>query len=188
MSIHSKLLVHWTGKKDIEKIQNLDERRSAYLERLKDTCKRGLFMKHGEEHLQGVKASHIKQGIVRVCFTEIRLSQAKEHADRYGKMGIAFHRDFVLEREGNPVFYVQNGTRGHVVEVLAHARQRLDSTFHPALDVVIGYLKGMGEPNEPDLKYYDEMEWRILQVVRLMGKYIVVEDREKMHYRLILNA
>jgi len=33
-------------------------------------------------------------------------------------LGIGFHRDFVLSREGNPVLYVQNGDKGVLIENL----------------------------------------------------------------------
>jgi hypothetical protein len=50
-----------------------------------------------------------------ICFTEIRLSQAQTHAKQYGKLGIGFERDFIMDKGGRPVIYIpykpKNGGR-----------------------------------------------------------------------------
>src|SRR6266542_6844878 len=43
--------------------------------------------------------------LIRICLTEIRLSQAKDHSDRYGKLGIGFTREFIANKGGRPVMY-----------------------------------------------------------------------------------
>ena len=89
MNIHSKFLVHWTGngKDDIEsKAESI--RPQLYLDRLIDDFKYGLYTKRTSEDV--IRRRKIKN-IVRLCFTEIRLSQAKKHAGRYGKLGNRFY-------------------------------------------------------------------------------------------------
>ncbi len=136
--------------------------------------------------------------IARVCFSEVRLSQAQEHAGRYGDLGIGVHRSFVVEREGNPVFYVQSGKTGHIVESFAHAlgkakelvgndENKRKGLLIP-LEIICGYLKNMSEPDKTELKYYDEMEWRVVHVDRLMGKYIVSDEKADGVFRLVLSA
>lgn len=118
MSLHSRNIIHWTGRKNINpQCKAMDnDLRQEYVKWLKEICQKGLYMNPGEELIYGIGKKWIKASISRVCFTEIRLSQTQQHATRYGDLGIGFNREFILEREGNPVFYVQNGDKGHVIE------------------------------------------------------------------------
>ncbi|MFH1233765.1 MAG: abortive infection system antitoxin AbiGi family protein [Patescibacteria group bacterium] len=178
-TIHSKFLIHWTGKDINPSTEKLDgEKRAKYLERLNNTLKAGLYMKPGEETIQGVDTKSITAGIARVCFTEIKLTQTEKHAKHYGSLGIGFNRNFVLEREGNPVFYVQNGDKGHIIENLVVLRDSMNvpSAKKDELEIILGYLKGMSCTNETELKYYDEMEWRIVHIDRLTGANNYIYD------------
>lgn len=75
MSIHSKFLVHWTGKKDIEKEENESKRRHLYVNRLYNDYRNGLYTEENDER---VMESTRRRGaitvhrLVRYCFTEIR--------------------------------------------------------------------------------------------------------------------
>jgi hypothetical protein len=146
-------------------------------------------MRPGEEIIHGRLGTHIKATISRICFSEVRLSQAEDHARLYGKLGIGFHRDFVLERLGNPVLYVQNGDKGVLIEnldrVVGFLRTK-DPLIHQSLEVVFGYLKNMSHQNVPNLEFYEEMEWRIVHLTHLEGQYIQVEDSSQHFYRLTL--
>ena len=84
MSVHSKILIHWTGRKDINpECKNMSgDLREEYVARLRDICRKGLYMNPGEERIQGINGTWIQAKISRVCFTEIRLSQAKDHAKK----------------------------------------------------------------------------------------------------------
>jgi len=126
--------------------------------------------------------------MARTCFTEVKLSQARKHAQRYGHLGIGVHRDFVLQRHGNPVFYVQSGNTSAVVENLAKVRGALehDAVNKANLEVVLGYAKSMSDPNSSDLKFYDELEWRIVHLERLEGRYLAVVDRANNIFRIEL--
>jgi hypothetical protein len=204
MSLHSKFLIHWTGK---DFCDNEDKRlvQKQYLERLRDTCQHGFYMQKGREEISGVGGKYVKADIARVCFSEVRLSQVRHHADLYGGLGIGVHRDFIMEREGHPVFYVQNGSKGHVVEnfdVIHGAATRFIDAFEMAgnnaaaarvrdgilgpVRHVMGYLKGMSERDQPELLFYDEMEWRVVHVDRLMGQYIFPDESHPEVHRLRL--
>src|SRR4030067_384335 len=100
MAIHSKILVHWTGR-DIEAAFPEERiRAERYVERLRDDYENGLYTRRTvEASIRPIKLERL----VRLCFTEIRLSQAQEHAERYGKLGIGFGRDFIMDRGGRPV-------------------------------------------------------------------------------------
>lgn len=165
LNIRPRFLIHWTGC-DISKKnpKNLSQSEmEQFVERLKCIVREGLWMKPGEESISGKENRYIKIKIPRVCFTEIRLSQVEKHAQQYGLMGIGLSRQFVLSRYGNPVFYIQNGSDGIVVENLDIIRGHISKhEVIKALEVVLGFLKNMSDPGKKILKYYDEMEWRII--------------------------
>lgn len=184
-TIHSKFLVHWTGI-DISQYNDAidDDVRKKYIERLKDDLLKGLCMNPGKETIYGKDNKQITAEIARVCFTEIKLTQTEEHAKRYGKLGIGFNRDFVLEREGNPVFYVQNGEKGHIIQNLNNLISWMKKLPHDRgvesnikeIAIVLGYLKNMSCRDENELKYYDEMEWRIVHITRIEGPNKYIQD------------
>ena len=190
MAIHSKFVVHWTGNDFHRRNTAITARiREQYVERLRDDCLNGLFMKPGEETIHGSNGTSLTAWISRVCFTEVRLSQAEDHARLYGMLGIGFHRDFALSREGNPVLYVQNGEKGVLIENLVKVREFLETenaAMLANLEVVLGYLKNMSHQNASDLEFYEEMEWRILHLDRLMDEYIEAEDASQNIYRLLV--
>lgn len=166
MNIHSKFLVHWSGR-DISRKKPLkltSSEMQSFVKRLRDIIQYGLKMSFGEETIYGKSQTWVKIKTARVCFTEIKLSQAQKHAEEYGLLGIALSRKFVLERYGNPVFYVQNGDRGIVVENIDIVRGSLENNreLKKALEVVLAFFKNMSDKNKDALKYYDEMEWRIV--------------------------
>ena len=202
MSLHSRFLSHWTGK-DFCDDDNKRLVQNKYVQRLRDTCQHGFYMQIGREELCGVNRTTIRPDITRVCFSEIRLSQARRHAELYGGLGIGVHRDFILGKEGNPVFYVQNSWKGHVVENFAviHATaEELVRTLEEAgknrdvesvrnnirdpLRHVMGYVKGMSDENRTELNYYDEMEWRVVDVTRLHGECMFRDENTEGVYRL----
>ena len=190
MPIHSKFVVHWTGHDFHPQTSQISRSiREQYVERLRDDCLNGLFMKPGEETIHGRLTTSIKATISRICFSEVRLSQAEDHARQYGRLGIGFHRDFILERMGNPVLYVQNGDNGVLIEILHKVNQFLstkeaDKLTHDSFKIVLGYLKNMSYQNDQKLDFYEEMEWRIVHLTHLMGNYIKDEDPSQYFYRL----
>lgn len=191
MPIHSQLLVHWTGR-DLHDAGDCrspidDSIRKEYVARLRDTCQNGLFMNRAHESIHG-RTYELSVSSLRVCFTEIRLSAAHDHASRYGFLGIGVHRTFALERGGNPVFYVQSGEKGtinHNLTVVGNSLKQ-DGNRWRAYELVFGHLKNMSEPNSAHLKYYDEMEWRIVAFQQGLGSLFVPDPIHKGASRLVL--
>src|SRR5687768_11161370 len=108
-AMRSKFLVHWTGKKDFEFLPE-PEKREKYAQRLKDWYQNGLFARNDNELILRLrKPSQVRKikmkHLAKVCFTEVRLSQAERHSERYGKLGLGFTRDFIANKGGRPVFY-----------------------------------------------------------------------------------
>jgi hypothetical protein len=59
MGIHSKILIHWTGK-DIENCPEPNKKSQLYVKRLKDDLEKGLFAKTTEEDV--IRGWKIKKG------------------------------------------------------------------------------------------------------------------------------
>jgi len=179
MSIHSKFLIHWTGRSINSGSTPSPEPKSAqYLALLKSIVLGGFDMKEGTERIQGREDSEIAITVPRVCFSEIRLRDVPQHCGKYGHLGIGFSRQFVLVRYGCPVFYIQNGPKGVVIENLARIHQFLgqcdsanQTEYVKDLDVVLGFLKNMWGNHQQELEFYDEMEWRIVYLTHMNGPY-----------------
>jgi hypothetical protein len=166
MGIHSKFLVHWTGK-DIENCFKANKSQ-LYVERLKDDLEKGLFTKRTTE--ASIRKMKIKN-LLRICFTEIRLSQAQTHAKRYGKLGIGFTRDFIMNKGGRPVIYIpfEAMADGRLLEDSiknAYENSKDNEEIRISLKWIMAHVKrmsnGKSEDSEDYEDYYEEMEWRVV--------------------------
>ena len=165
MGIHSGFLVHWTGK-DIDEIQGDagGDGQQRYLDRLIDDLKHGLYTKRTSE--DSIRYWKVK-GIVRLCFTEIRLSQAERHAKRYGRLGIGFTRDFIMNKGGRPAIYVPYVANNNLLEhsiksVYERSKGNEDlKDIHRAVTWIMAHVKRMGHPKSED-EFFEEMEWRLV--------------------------
>ncbi len=160
MGIHSKFLVHWTGK-DIEDCP-VTEKSQLYVERLKDDLEKGLYTKSTSE--DSIRKMKIKY-LLRICFTEIRLSQAQTHAERYGKLGIGFTRDFIMNKGGRPVIYIpyEEKAGGRLLEDSIknlYENSKDYEEIHRSSKWIMAHVKRMSNGKDED--YYEEMEWRIV--------------------------
>src|SRR5579862_4372518 len=101
--MRSDFLMHWHGKcieRDVSALT--DAHRNTYVDRLADILTNGFWMNTPDERIEGRNGSWIEYKTPMTCFTEIRLSQATLHAERYGLLGIAVTRSLVLDRFGGP--------------------------------------------------------------------------------------
>jgi hypothetical protein len=183
MSIHSKILVHWTGNNDIEK-EPEDRKAQLYVERLKDYCQNGLFLKRNKEDV--LRKLKIKD-LFRLCFTEIRLSQAQEHAKNYGKLGVGFTKDFIKNNGGRPVIYIPFDVEHLLENSLREAFEKSKGSdeIHRPLKWVLAYVKRMSNGHVEE--YYDEMEWRIVHDENPDNPFFA-KDQEKDAYRFKFDA
>jgi hypothetical protein len=161
MNIHSKFLVHWTGNgtDDIESKADI-YKPQLYLDRLIDDYKYGLYTKRTSESvIRGWKINDI----VRLCFTEIRLSQAKNHAGRYGNLGIGFTRDFIMNKGGRPVIYIPHDADNRLLEdsiKSVYENSRGNHEIRKSSKWIMAHVKRMSDGKSQD--YYEEMEWRLI--------------------------
>ncbi|MFH0802996.1 MAG: abortive infection system antitoxin AbiGi family protein [bacterium] len=154
MNLHSDILVHWTGR-DFKQPPE-------YIERLQAFYKDGIYAHPPKivEKICGFNTEVVLRSIPMICFTEIRLSQAKTFADRYGKLGIGFSRKYLMDRGANPVFYLRSSKNGIVNTNFAYL-------FHMAeengiLNTFLAYCKSMSSEPDKELDFYEEMEWRTI--------------------------
>lgn len=184
-AVHPDLLVHWTGgdfdpdccrdpkrsskappKKELLK-EELDEK---YLRRLHDILKYGLWMT--PQTLTGVE--RIDNGanvpeVPRVCFTELRLSLARKHARRYGKLGIGVKRSFLFDRGGRPVVYCGAAADQQHDVFLQACCQHLPKPF-------LHFFKRIYSGSR-EFEYYDESEWRVIFTEQLAQNGHLIDPR-----------
>lgn len=194
-TLHTKFLVNWTGKDFHSPIAALDDNiRNKYVDRLTDILENGFLMQKNEEkteRIHDLNGEWIQASIARTCFTEIKLSLAKKHAQSYGNLGIGVDREYVISRYGNPVFYVMNGDYSNIGVCTRKVLNYLEKNSTEILaefNILLGYLKKMGEQNSDDLQYYDELEWRITHLNRLEQEGALIAQDKKNHiYRIKLS-
>jgi hypothetical protein len=186
---HSKFLVHWSGR-DLESLSD-HEKKEKYALRLKDWYQNGLFTKLTRDPELAIRLSgpgpvnKLKnEQFVRLCFTEVRLSQADEHSQRYGRLGIGFNSDLIADKGGRPVIYLPWEAKARLLEQsIFEAWEKAKASANAELEQLLGWIvafcKPMSErPGSPDyVNNYDEMEWRIVHGAPLDTSGTFMEDR-----------
>jgi hypothetical protein len=178
-AVHSDFLIHWTGK-DIddkydprwadESHRSLPGQEVAdlYLRRLKDILKCGLWMTEGEEGFQIGSDTINVPTTPKCCFTELKLSESRRHARRYGRLGIGVKRPFLFDRLGRPVAYFGYSSRQSKDQFLRACARDLTNKS------LLSFFKPMNSDSKA-LNYdlYSESEWRIILSDELLGKSII---------------
>jgi hypothetical protein len=108
--------------------------------------------------------------VVRLCLTEVRLSQAEEHSRRYGRLGIGFSRDLIADKGGRPVIYLPWEAKARLLEgSIFRAWEEAKSGGNPEIEQllvwIVAFCKPMSERPKGSSSYlnnYEEMEWRIV--------------------------
>jgi len=176
-SVHSDLLIHWTGS-DIDECDSqwqqhgvstecLPEIDNKYLKRLSDILTYGLWMtleaKHDLDLGSGQKQTAPECS--RICFTELKLSESRRHASRYGRLGIGVKRKFLFDRGGRPVIYYGPIDYLQKDSFLRGCADQLEDKR------LLHFFKPMDMPKDDmfnpkgdsfNYEYYAESEWRII--------------------------
>jgi len=206
MTQRSKFLIHWTHPSYMKKRKNKRPKnhteRDDYIEHLKIILEEGLrFKKNKEITRQGETGYFLTPDVKEICFTEIKLSAAKEHARKYGWLGIGFDREFVCDRLGNPVFYMRNHSNNimikrlqalavflkninnpsHKIKILLEDNDIKVADLRVSLNIALSFTKQMSEKDNDShtFKTYEEMEWRIVKLGKHQEKYYYIENEEK---------
>jgi len=180
--VHSDILVHWTGHDLDEALHpGWHEERSSktpseellgsYVNRLLNILRHGFWMTdEPAAQIGGVSAP----AVPRVCFTELRLSESRRHACRFGRLGIGVKRPYAFTRGGRPVVYYGQydygfGDGGLAGDVFLQACVR---QFGDAR--ALHFFKPMSVEGM-DYEYYAESEWRILALESLLRTRLVTD-------------
>lgn len=160
-NIRSDILVHWTGR-DIEERKRTEKLSwqkvsRLYLDRFVDIMERGFWITKNTEFFD-LKGNSWSYDFAGTCFTELRLSEADVHAERYGRLGIGVCRDWIRRRGGMPVHYLPIGREA------SFATEYQKECYDP----IKPFLKAMGQkykdaPGYNLYQFMDEMEWRIVK-------------------------
>lgn len=170
-SVHSNFLIHWAGY-DIDSEYhpewwNKNESKlnqkiiGPYLERIKYILKYGLWMNKEKDFIV-FKGKEIKiPPVARACFTELKLSETRMHAQKFGRLGIGFKRFFVFNRMGFPMIYFRPERENWLLPPYLYGKPDEEIKEFWAC-----FLKSMDEKHTPGqllaYKQFDEAEWRII--------------------------
>lgn len=142
-------------------------KRRALMGILKDN----FHLKYCTERLDN-ETSPIEVAIPMVSFCDIKLSEIKEHIDKYGYYGIGLSKDWAVNNGLNPVIYLNSSSNFSIgiINSLRNIIQNTDTTDYDKENIakLIQYLKKY----EGDLvrkgittnnyRYADEREWRFV--------------------------
>lgn len=94
----SDVLVHWTGRKSKN---NIDEA----FEILRKICEnQSLKLSYCPNYV----SDELQPLSSMACFTDVPLRYSKEHCSKFGKVGIGFKKKNMIQYGANPVFYTTN--------------------------------------------------------------------------------
>ena len=184
-AIHSDFLVHWTGKdldakydpewgtcgkSVIDKESSLSR---AYIGRLHNILKYGLWLTEELESLQ-VEGNEIEvPSTPKLCFTELKLSESRTHARRYGRLGIGVKRPYLFDRFGRPLAYF-----GYHVQI--QNDPFLKACVNDLKDKrLLNFFKPMNRGSTLNYDLYSESEWRILFFQDLLNKRLLIDPRDE---------
>lgn len=182
-AIHSDFLVHWTGK-DLDcsfdpqwhqrsKSSTEGDLTERYLERLRGILKYGLWLTtEPEQKWQVCGVDVIAPSTAKTCFTELKLSESRNHARQYGRLGIGVKRPYVFNRNGRPVVYFgfkKQADHDHFLKSCAEELSNSD---------FLNFFKPMNSSDELNYDWYSESEWRILFMQGLLDSGFIIDPRD----------
>jgi len=190
--MRSDFLVYWTGKDICVHPSAVNDRvRERYIERLVDIKQHGFWMRRCKEEIHGYGSSRMEFTGALTCFSEVRMSEAANHAGRYGLLGVAVTREYLLERWGGPVKYVRNHKWEAYIAALMTIYKRLEALKEEhMLELFLlmsAFVKGMSDRDTDNFAYLDENEWRVMQTKgQTESGRIVKTGLTEPEYRLVL--
>lgn len=182
--VHSDFLVHWMGRDiDDQYDPNWEKRNDPrlnqdiikpYVDRLKNILQYGVWMtsSNNDQPLRYNGKIVKRPSFYRACFTELKLSEARVHAKRFGRLGIGVKRPFVMDRKGAPMVYFREEFGNWFFVPFENAGTGITLPPDPWWAY---YLKSMneGESNGGYLEYtnFQESEWRIIYSAEIEKKF-----------------
>ncbi|MBM4274952.1 MAG: hypothetical protein FJ134_10910 [Deltaproteobacteria bacterium] len=196
-AVHSDFLIHWTGK-DIDRLYdptwyesdksktNNHNVADLYVNRLFTILRYGLWMTEEQETIFNFGRDKVSiPATPKVCFTELKLSESRKHAKRYGRLGIGVKRSFVFERLGRPLVYFHEKKKND--KFLQACAKELNNAD------LLNFFKPMNSSNILNYDLYSESEWRIIYFKELLESKLIIDPRnpenvEEHNYFMSLNT
>jgi hypothetical protein len=146
---------------------------AEYLSRLHSILTYGLWLtiEPDERFVMGA-AKVVIPSTPKVCFTELKLSQSRVHAKRYGRLGIGVKRPYLFKRLGRPLAYFGFNTRTQNDPFL---KACVNDLSDPTL---LNFFKPMNTGSPLNYDLYSESEWRILYFQELLAQGLLVDPRD----------
>jgi hypothetical protein len=184
-AIHSDFLIHWTGK-DIDSVYDQqwyqsDRSRTnkscdvtdRYIKRLYDILQYGIWMTSENEPPFCFNGTSINlPSTPKSCLTELKLSESRQHARHYGRLGIGFKRPFVFNRLGRPVVYYGFHKDNSRDIFLKQCTQELTDKN------LLNFFKPMNSTTILNYDFYSESEWRIIYFESLLKDGLIKDPRD----------
>jgi hypothetical protein len=182
-AIHSDFLVHWTGKDldcsfdphwgNRDKSEMDDILLEKYLERLSNILKYGLWLTAEPQKTLDVGGLMVKiPSTPKTCFTELKLSESRTHARRYGRLGIGVKRPYLFTRCGRPLAYY-----GFHEQVQHDEFLKACATEFTNPDL-LNFFKPMNSSQTLNYDLYAESEWRIILIQELLNREILIDPTD----------
>jgi hypothetical protein len=114
--------------------------------------------------------------VARCCFTELKLSESRAHARRYGRLGIGVKRPFLFERLGRPLAYFGFAADRNKDPLL----DACIASFSKDQRHLLNFFQPMNNEAESPLSYdlYSESEWRVVLMQRLLDERLIIDPRD----------
>jgi hypothetical protein len=183
-AVHSDFLVHWTGwDLDCEydpnwhccdKSSASDPLCEEYVARLRSTLQFGLWLtERSDPPFRSGDQEICIPTIPKVCFTELKLSESRHHARRYGRLGIGVKRPYLFDRLGRPLAYFGYATaKNNDAFLRACASDLTDQRL-------LNFFKPMNsDADQLNYDLYSESEWRILFLPELPNDKRLIDPRD----------
>lgn len=183
-AIHSAFLIHWTGK-DIDclydphwyksdKSKTSEDCTVAYVNRLNHILNYGLWMTEEQKNDLLLNGNDVTiPTISQTCFTELKLSESRKHARRYGRLGIGVKRPFVFKRLGRPLVYYGFHEMRRDDKFLEACAKELKNAD------LLNFFKPMNSSEVLNYDFYSESEWRIIYFKELLSRKLIIDPRDK---------
>jgi Putative abortive phage resistance protein AbiGi, antitoxin len=127
-------------------------------------------------------------GVPMVSFCDIKISEIKEHIDKYGSYGIGLSKDWAKQKGLNPVLYLNTnspyskGLFDSIMNLLSNKNIE-ESDLYSLVDT-LRYSKAYegelihGKDKTPKYRFADEREWRYVPKINDGKKHedFLVED------------
>jgi hypothetical protein len=157
MAISTNSIIHYT---DSFKILSL-------------ILKEGFKVKYCVEKLKLGKSGSSNAAHPMVSFCDIPLSNSQQHFDAYGRYGVGLSKKWAIKHGVNPVLYIdRNSLFANSLFELIKERRKKDTNLTRKQDLEILQIKSYAknysgllkrkEINNPDYRFYDEREWRLV--------------------------